>query len=261
VAENEYVLTKEWPGEHERLGLLEATVDELSRAAILAAGIRPGARCLDVGAGSGSIARWFARETGDPTLVVATDVDVRLLAPLGAEGIRVVEHDVVVDDFAPGSFDVIHCRSVLEHLVARDDVVARLVDWLSPDGVLVLVDCAAFPIATSSHRRYRAAMQAWIDVLAMTGTDYDWARTFPAPLVRHGYREVGARVVSPVLHGGGPTARFWSLTLESLRDRIVAAGLATDASIAEVRRLLEEPGFWDLAPAFVAAWGRRPRHQ
>jgi len=44
VADNEYVLTKEWPGEQERLGLLEATVDELSTTAIREAGFAPGAR-------------------------------------------------------------------------------------------------------------------------------------------------------------------------------------------------------------------------
>jgi SAM-dependent methyltransferase len=258
VVENEYVLTKDWPGEQERLGLLEATVDELSTAAIRAAGFRPGARCLDVGAGSGSIARWFARETGDPTAVVATDVDVRLLAPLESEGVRVLEHDVVVDDFPPRSFDVIHCRSVLEHLVGRDDIVGRMVEWLAPDGVLVLVDCASFPIPGSHHSLYRDAMQAWVDVLAATGTSYDWARTFPEPLRAHGCRDLGARVSALVLHGGSPTARFWSLTLETLRERIVAAGLSTADALDAAQRLLTDPEFWDLAPAFVAAWGRRP---
>jgi SAM-dependent methyltransferase len=259
TVDNEYVLTKDWPGEHERLGLLEATVDELSIAAIRAAGFRPGARCLDVGAGSGSIARWFARATGDPSSVVATDVDVRLLAPLQDEGVRVLEHDVAVDDLPPRSFDVIHCRSVLEHLAGRDEVVGRLVEWLAPDGVLVLVDCTSFPIASSQHPVYRDAMQAWVDVLALTGTSYDWARTFPTPLRRHGCRDVGTRVTTPVLRGGAPTARFWSLTLETLRERIVAAELLTGEALDAAQRLLEDPDFWDLAPAFVAAWGRCPR--
>jgi SAM-dependent methyltransferase len=259
VVENQYVLTKEWPGEEERLGLLEATVDELSRAAIRAAGIAPGARCLEIGAGSGSIARWLARETGDPSSVVATDVDTRLLQPLAAEGIQVVEHDVVVDDFPPGSFDVIHARSVLEHLTARDDIVGRMVDWLAPDGVLVLVDCASYPIPSSHHEEYRTAMQAWVDVLAVTGTDYDWSRTFPTPLTRHGYRDVGVLVTSPPVRGGSDTARFWKLTLETLRARIVDAGFATDATIDAAQRHLDDPGFWDLAPAFIATWGRRPR--
>jgi hypothetical protein len=125
--------------------------------------------------------------------------------------------------------------------------------------VLVLVDCAAFPIASSRHAVYREAMQAWVDVLALTGTDYDWSRTFPAPLRRQGYRDVGALVAAPVLQGGSPTARFWKLTLETLRERIVAAGLATGAAIDDAQHLLDDPDFWDLAPAFVATWGRRPR--
>jgi SAM-dependent methyltransferase len=258
VADNEYVLSKEWPGEQERLQLLEATVDELSTTAIRASGFAPGARCLDIGAGSGSIARWFARETLDPSLVVATDVDARLLVPLEAEGVRVLVHDVVDDDFPPQSFDVIHCRSVLEHLVGRDEILGRMAEWLAPDGVLVLVDCASYPLASSHHDGYRDAMQAWVDVLALTGTDYDWSRTFPTPLRRHGYRGVGALVTSPVLQGGSPTARFWKLTLETLRERIVTAGLSTNASLDRAQRLLDDPDFWDLAPAFVAAWGRRP---
>jgi SAM-dependent methyltransferase len=259
AVDNEYVLTKEWPGEAQRLALLETMVDDLSTAAIRTAGIAPGARCLDVGAGSGSIARWLARETGDPSAVVATDVDVRLLAPLAREGIEVLEHDVVVDDFPPGSFDVIHARSVLEHLEPRDDVVGRMAEWLAPDGVLVLVDCASYPIASSHHAVYRDAMQAWIDVLARTGTDYEWASTFPRPLQRCGFRDLGVQAISPVLRGGDATARFWKLTLETLRDRIVAAALVSAAALDEAQHFLDDPNFWDLAPAFVAGWGRRPR--
>jgi SAM-dependent methyltransferase len=191
--------------------------------------------------------------------VVATDVDARLLVPLEAEGVQVLVHDVVVDDFPPQSFDVIHCRSVLEHLVTRDEIVGRMAEWLAPDGVLVLVDCASFPVASSHHVAYRDAMQAWVDVLALTGTDYEWSRTFPAPLQRHGYRDVGALMSAPVLRGGDPTARVWNLTLETLRERIVAADLLTHGAVDEAQRLLDDPAFWDLAPAFVATWGRCSR--
>jgi hypothetical protein len=122
----------------------------------------------------------------------------------------------------------------------------------------VLVDCASYPIASSHHAVYRDAMQAWIDVLARTGTDYGWASTFPRPLQRHGYRQLGVQAIAPVLRGGGPTARFWQLTLETLRERIVAAGLASDTLLDDAQQLLDDPDFWDLAPAFVATWGRRP---
>jgi len=204
------------------------------------------------------MARWLADETGDPALVVATDIDARLLSPLERDGVRVLEHNVVVDDFPPASFDLIHARTVLEHIAAREDVVERVAPWLAPDGVLVLVDCASFPVFGSHNDVYRDAMSAWVEVLAMTGSDYDWPRTFPGPLQRHGYRNVGACAIAPMVQGGTPMARFWSLTLETLRVRIVEAGLLTTEAIDDARTLLADPEFWDLGPGFVAAWGQRP---
>jgi SAM-dependent methyltransferase len=255
---SEYVLTKDFDGEQERLQLLEGQADPLSTAAIDAAGIGPGARGLEIGAGTGSIARWMAQRVGDPALVCATDLDTRYLAALAADGITVLEHDLLADDFPPGSFDVIHARAVLEHIPAREDALDRLAEWLAPDGALVLVDCAAFPIESSTHEAYRAAMQAWVDVIRITGTDYAWTRTFPEPLQRHGYRDVGTAAHATVVQGGTPAARFWSLTLETLRTRIVDAGLLSHAALDEAQRQLVDPEFWDLGACWMATWGTRP---
>jgi ubiquinone/menaquinone biosynthesis C-methylase UbiE len=256
---NEYVLTKDWPGEQERLSLLEASVDAFSIAAICAAGFRRGHRCLEIGAGSGSMAKWFARGAGDPALVTITDIDPRLLRPLAGTGIRVLQHDAVTDEFPPESFDVIHTRAVLEHIAQREEVLDRIVLWLAPGGVLVVVDCASFPVFSSRNPIYRNAIQACVDVLAMTGTDYEWARSFPEPLQRHGYRDVGASVMMPTIQGRTPMAKFWSLTLETLRPRIVGAKLLCDEEINRAQQLLDDPQFWDLGPGFLAAWGRRPQ--
>ena len=87
ASDEEYVLTKDFTGEHERLLLLEDHVDSLSVEAIEAVGIASGARCLEIGGGAGSIARWFAAKVGDPRFVTAIDLDTRLLQPLAAEGI------------------------------------------------------------------------------------------------------------------------------------------------------------------------------
>jgi SAM-dependent methyltransferase len=213
---------------------------------------------LDVGSGSGSIARWFAQETGDPALVVATDLDTRLLAPLEQEGVNVRVHDAVVDEFPDGSFDIVHARFVLEHLVVREEVLDRFMRWLTPHGALVLVDAASFSTRESSNPCYRSAMKAWVDLLALTGTDYEWARTFPQPLQRHGYCEIGAQATLPIMQGGSPEARLMSLTLESLRQRILDAQMLSSDDIDQARRLLADPEFWDLGPTWIAAWGRRP---
>lgn len=256
-ADGEYVLTQDWPGEGERLALLEAMVDPLCRRALTAAGVGPGLRCLEFGAGSGSVARWLARRVGDPTLVTATDLDLGLLDAVAADGVTVLRHDVGRDDFPAGSFDVIHSRSVLEHLPGREAVLDRLAGWLAPDGVLVVTDCAVVgdPVVNGP---VGAALRAWIDVLARTGTDYAWAGSFPEPLTRRGYRAVGTEWLRPDLVGGGPVARFWALTVERLRPRILAAGLADAAVLDAAAVRLTDPGFVGPAPAFVSAWGRRP---
>ena len=46
--------------EHERLSLLEQIEDPRSQRHLAALGIQRGWRCLEVGAGHGSIARWLA---------------------------------------------------------------------------------------------------------------------------------------------------------------------------------------------------------
>jgi ubiquinone/menaquinone biosynthesis C-methylase UbiE len=258
ASDEQYVLTKDFADEHERLLLLEGHVDSLSIAAIEASGIAPGARCLEIGAGAGSIARWLAERVGDPRLVTAIDLDTRLLQPLAAEGIEIVRHDVLIDDFPPGSFDIVHARAVLEHIPAREKVLDRIAPWLTPNGALVLVDCASYPIYSSHHEAFAKAMAAWVDIIARTGTDYDWTRTFPEPLQRHGYRDIGAAAIAPVFRGDTPIARFWSLTLEALRSRIVGAQLLSDDEIDQAQRLLADPDFWDFGAGWVAAWGRRP---
>ena len=54
--------------------------------------------------------------------------------------------------------------------------------------------------------------------------------------------------------GIGPGSRC----LETLRTRILDAALLTSAQIDDAQRLLADPSFWDLGPAWIAAWGTRP---
>ena len=101
-------------------------------------------------------------------------------------------------------------------------------------------------------------MQAWVDVLALTGSDYEWARSFPEPIQRRGFRDIGFSAMTPVVQGGTPLAQFWSSTLEAMRTRIVDPQVISAEQVDSAQRLLADPIFWDLGAAFLAAWGRRP---
>src|SRR5262249_41196057 len=65
--------------ERRRLALLTEIADPITPRRLSDLGVGPGWRCLDVGAGDGSIARWLAARVGPEGRVVATDLEPRFL--------------------------------------------------------------------------------------------------------------------------------------------------------------------------------------
>jgi SAM-dependent methyltransferase len=126
--------------ESRRLELLEQRLDPLTKRRIGRLGLPPGARCLEVGGGHGSIARWLCELTGPGGHVTATDLDTGFLSGLSLPNLDVLRHDVTADGFPPGSFDLVHARAVLMHIPARMATLQRMVSWLAPGGWLLVED-------------------------------------------------------------------------------------------------------------------------
>ena len=77
-----YLFEHTWEQGRRRLDLLEqvfdpGTFDHLARLPLAA-----GSRCLEVGAGAGSVARWLCGRVGPGGRVVATDLDTEFLETL-----------------------------------------------------------------------------------------------------------------------------------------------------------------------------------
>ncbi|WP_159944522.1 MULTISPECIES: class I SAM-dependent methyltransferase [unclassified Nocardiopsis] len=243
--------------EAHRLEVLCEVFDPLTTSALERLGVGPGSRCLEVGAGNGSIARWMAQRAVDGE-VVATDIDASVLDGLRDDRVTALRHDVTRDGFPDGSFDVIHARLVLSHLPQRDEVLRRMRTWLAPGGVVLIESFCWFPIDSSPHPVYRQALRRWSDLVRQTlGTDSWWARSHPASFTRFGFRDVGANTVTHNLRGGTPLADFWRLTISMSHEQLVRRGYLSAAELNAAYRLLEDPDFWDLSPALVQAWGHR----
>ena len=95
-----YAFSPEWEAERQRLACLDALWDRASRRALETAGVPSGARCLDVGAGDGSVARLLAepRSTAlylSPTKALGADQlrAVEELAEHGLDGVRAASYD------------------------------------------------------------------------------------------------------------------------------------------------------------------------
>jgi len=59
--------------------------------------VAAGWRCLEVGAGGGSIAEWLCDRVGPDGRVVATDLDTRWVAKLSQPYLEVRVHDLLED--------------------------------------------------------------------------------------------------------------------------------------------------------------------
>lgn len=258
----DYALSNTWQHARQRLALLEAQLDPATRRRILDAGIGPGSQCLEVGAGGGSIARWLCQVVGPSGRVLATDIDPAMTALDAPPQLEVLQHDLTREPLPGGAFDLVHARWLLHHLPDLDAAIARLIDALKPGGLLLVEEPDFYPVHAAhaaSPPLYAQFMDALTRaVVAATGRDCYWARGLPALLVRHGLQDVQAAADVAVLHGGGPLARFYRLSGQQVRQRVLDAGLIDAADYDAALALLDDPGLWAFGACTVAAWGRRP---
>ncbi len=251
---NNFVDTTALP-EYRRLRLLEELFDPFSLRQLDCVGIQPGWQCLEIGAGAGSIAERLAELAG-PANVVATDLNLTFLDPIADLGVTVLHHDVTVDE-APGRFDLIHTRFVLDHLPEREAVIRKLASWLKPGGWLMLEIGTTLP-ALSSHPANQRSMTVLADVMAeRVGTAPEWARTLPVPLEEAGLTDCAAEGMIMPARGGGPLAHWLKCTTKLVEEHAVATGMITRDELAEAYANYDQPSFVDYTWMTVAARGRR----
>lgn len=241
---------------------LEYCYDELTCAHLAARGIGTGWHCLEIGAGSGSVARWMAEQVGSTGRVLATDIDIRWIPQDGPSHLEIVQHDIVADFLPDAAFDLIHARLVLVHLPARDAVLARLVASLKPGGWLVVEDFDSLlphcldPV-NDDERVFAKVGKALVQGLHSRGADTTYPRTLPRRLVSAGLEEVGASGQLTVYNGGSPASRLQIANIDQVGSSLVDAGLISSEERGTFRRLLEDPSFMGNHPLMITAWGKK----
>ena len=228
-------------------------------------GVASGWRCWEVGAGGPSVPAWLAARVGPAGRVLATDIDVSWLS--GRASVRppveVRRHDVGADEPPAEAFDLVHARLVLVHVTGRDRALRSMVECLRPGGWLLLEDAdpALQPLLCPDEygpeqRLANRVRHGFRTLLAERGADLAYGRTLPRLLRDNGLTGVRAEAFFPVSSPTGDALEI--ATVEQVRGRLVAAGLATDAEI-EAHLANVAAGRLDLATApLVSAWGRRP---
>lgn len=254
-----YVFATAAGDERDRLRAQAALWDPLTFGHLAATGVTAGWRCLEVGAGTGTVAAWLLDQVGPDGEVVATDIETRWLEPLSTTNLRVLHHNVHDDPLEETGYDLIHTRLVLEHLPRREQILDKLVAALRPGGWLVIedYDLRTTLIVDPPNRSWTSTAEAVIDALQRAGCD---------PLI--GVRLLGllrAAGLSNVTASGHVNvaavpdlAPAFGFALDQLRPAMLAAGSITaedaDAAAAMLRPSPDPPTAY--SPMLVTASGQ-----
>lgn len=232
------------------LGGLAGMFDHFTQARITESVSLAGARCLELGAGNGSIAVWLADQVGPDGEVIATDIDTRHIPE--HDRLTILRHDLLADPLPTGPFDLIHARCLLSHLADRDVITARLCHLLAANGAIIIegFDIVG-PKRTSSvlfappdlsdvvelWDRYEQLRE---ELFATAGTDGSFMRRVHGLLAREGLTQL--RSVSYATSWCGGSAGSWhaAATLQQSRDKLAGKGF-TGAMVDRLAEALADP--------------------
>jgi SAM-dependent methyltransferase len=250
--------------QRERLRALEGALDPATIERLIAAGVATGWRCLEVGAGGGSVAAWLADRVGATGEVLATDLDITVARERVHPALTVEARDLLSDPLPEAHFDLAHARLLVSWLPERDRALRTLTNALRPGGLLLVEEFDFVAVVPTGRAQagdvetFARVMQAHLPVLRERhGYDPYYGRRLPAELADAGLEAVDASCRASIWRGGDDGMRIWQLTFAQLRGELIATGVAA-GDVDRAVELCDDPGVAFVAPLVVAAWGRRP---
>jgi SAM-dependent methyltransferase len=251
--EGTYILGTE---ERRRLELIQEYADPITTRALEAIGIKPGWRCLELGAGAGSVAQILCRRVGPSGRVVAVDLDTRFLEELVEDNLDVDRRDVLADGIPGDTYDFVHARLLLMHLPTREKLVGEMAATLRPGGWLLVEDTDVFPFQLAEGV-YADVLEKMIEAFHMANAASTFGRQLPALFDAAGLEDVEATCDVMTFRGGSTVAQIFTTSMVQLRPALLAVG-ATEDQLEDLRRVLADPARWFSGFALYSVRGRAP---
>jgi SAM-dependent methyltransferase len=257
--------------EHGRLIRQAAALAPTTERLFRDAGIGPGMRVLDIGAGVGEVSLLIARLVGPGGSVTGIDRDAAALTKArsravaaGAQNVHFVEGDVA--DFESNTpFDAVAGRFILQFIPNPAAVIRLLACRVRPGGVMVFQEpswASASPHA--AHLPLRSAcIELFCEALRRGGAQPDMGLALFRGFSDCGFPAPHMRIDIPIGHDL-PSRRWLYELLCTVRPRFETLGISSDA-VGDFDTL-EERLDTELSAArsyatfvgLVGAWSRKP---
>ncbi|MCA1846949.1 MAG: class I SAM-dependent methyltransferase, partial [Actinobacteria bacterium] len=240
-----------------RLSLIETVYDIGTTSCLTALGVDAGWRCLEIGAGGGSIARWLCDRVGPTGSVAAVDLEPKFLEADPRPNLEIHRGDIIADGIPGDGYDLVHARFLFMHLPDRERLIADAAGRLRPGGVILLEEADMSFVEAAGASPFAEVWAASAALSAKTGGDWYWAAKLPMCLAACGLEDVRGIFDGQILPGQSPWAELTQLTFEQLTPQLVADGHPPELMASAIAELSDTTRWFPMANV-VRCWGRRP---
>lgn len=246
---SEYIFEKQKENkETQRLRLLETAFDAATIAGLKKTGISAGWRCLEIGAGAGSIARWMTEQVGATGSVVAIDKDTSHLQALDDTHCEIIQGDFLHLPFNI-PFDVIHCRYVLIHNQQDLAMLKKIRSLLKPGGCVLLEEpdfTSALKMNPASELSAKKVNQAICTMFRDLKLDPMYGISLPNKLSQTGYEIIDLDAALHFCRGNTPVAKLMAASADALREKYIGSGEANEGDIETYIKHAANDDYWSV---------------
>lgn len=236
--------------------------------------VRAGWRCLDIACGAMGCVVPLARRAGPTGRVLGTDVEPKMVEatlaylaeqhlPSDSAPVEVIQDDAYASRLPDAAFDLTHVRFLLAPVGRDAELITQLLRVTRPGGIVAAQEphsgsWSVWPPSPAFNRLQGAILEAF----RAGGGDFDAGRRLYELWTNAGLRDVQIRAEVFALPQGHPYLRVPIQFANSLRPRLLAEGIFTeaelDATITELEAHLARPDATGLTYTVVQAWGTKP---
>lgn len=251
----------------ERAAAAERLFDAISRRCLADLGLEAGWRCLDLGDGCGSLARWLARQVEPSGQVVMVDTDPALLCvdsvPVNLE---IRAGDFESSGIEAAAYDLVHGRNRLGSSSQPLAALRELAAAVRPGGWLCIEECdfSVFGALDETHPdaiEFDRSSRACLDALRSQGDVRTRSgRLLPGLLRDLRFANTGLSAQLLIGEGGEHPLGHWCASMfhSQALDALVERGLVAGEAVARMQALMDTPGMGLMGPVLFSAWGQRP---
>jgi SAM-dependent methyltransferase len=189
---------------------------------------------------------WMGEVVGPTGQVVAVDLDPKFLSEAERPNMTVVRADIRTTQLLQQSFDLVHARYVLIHLLDYEVALTKMFASLKPGGWLVLEepDFSASRGITGGEQELASlhkVNQAIEQMYAALRMDYAMGLKLPVLIQRRGLQCLTVENDAPLCMGVSGIATVMKMSTQQLREKYLTTGVVEPSDLEWYCRFADDP--------------------